>query len=81
MATGQQFAADFGVGFQICACQIFNLDGSFVVFELADEILASADVRPAEKRIGLDLHGTLALGDALAVVLRRVRVRQIGRVG
>ena len=80
MAAGQQFAADFGVGLKAAAGQVFEFDGAFVVVELADEVLAAADMGPAQERIGLQLHGALALGDALAVVGCGVGVGQIGRV-
>src|SRR5208283_1945873 len=68
VAARQQFSAHFRVGLQICARQVFDLDRSFMVVELAHQILPAADVRPAEKRIGLDLHGALTLGHAPAVV-------------
>ena len=81
MAAGQQLAADFGVRLKAGAGQVIEVDGALVVVELAHQVLTPADVRPAKKWIGLQLHGALSLGYALAVVVSGVSVGQIGRVG
>src|ERR1039458_2214884 len=81
VAAGQQLAADLGVRLKAAAGHILEVDGALVIVELAHQELASADVRPAQEWVGLQLHGTLPFGGALAVVVVRVRIGQPGRVG
>jgi hypothetical protein len=78
MTAREQLPADFSECSQAAARQVIKVDGAFVVVELAHQVLAAADVRPAEERVGLQLHGSLAVGDALAVVVVRMGIGQIG---
>ena len=52
-----------------------------MVVELANEEVAVFEAGPAEHGVGLDLHGALAVGGALAVVGRVGGVLEVGRPG
>ena len=80
MPSRQQLAADLCIGRKTAALQVLQLNRPLVVVELTHQILSVANMRPAQERIGLHLHGALSLRHSLAVVLRRVGVRQIGRI-
>ncbi len=80
MAAGQQFAADRGKRLETVAFHIFNGDAALVIIQLADQKVTPREVRPAEKRVGLQLHGALAFDRALSVVMGGFGVGQIGRI-
>ena len=78
MSARKQLTANLTECHQPGAGKICEVDGAFVVVELADEELARTDVRPAKKWIRLQLHGALADDDALTVVRRGMRIGEIG---
>ena len=81
MAARQQFAADFSEGDEAASGEIGQIDGAFVVVELANEKVPVADVCPSEKWVGLNLHGALAGDNTLSVVGPDVAiVGQVGRI-
>ena len=47
MAAREQFAADLRVGRKAAAGHVLNVDGALVIVELAHQILAARNVRPA----------------------------------
>ncbi len=51
-----------------------------MVVELANEVVAALDGGPPEERVGLELHGALALNDAVALVCGFAFAAQVGRV-
>ena len=52
-----------------------------VVVELADEVVAALDGGPAEERVGLELHGALAVDHAAALMARFELLAKVGCVG
>ena len=81
MAPRQQLAAHLCIRRQSAPGQVVKLDRSLVIVQLPHQVLPPAHLRPAQKRIRLHLHRALSFRHALAVVVRRVRVGQIRRVG
>ncbi len=88
MTTRQQLAADGGIFSEATAAQFLKFNRGFVVVQLTDEIVAIGDGGPAEKRIGLPLHGMLALRHTLTLMCRGVgggamdgEIWRIGRAG
>ncbi len=78
MTARQQLAADGGIFGQAATAQFLEIDRCFVVVELADEIVAICNGGPAKKRIGLPLHGTLALSNTLSLMCRGVEAPHRG---
>jgi len=68
VSARESFAADGGILQQAGCLQFGHLDCGFVVVELADEEVAALDGGPTEKRVGLELHGSLALDNAPALM-------------
>jgi len=68
VAAGEEFAAEVGVADEDFGREGLEIDGAFVVVELADEEVAIVEGGPTEEGIGLELHGALAFGDAAALV-------------
>ena len=84
MTARQQLAANGGIFCKAATLQLLESDGCFVVIELADEVVAMCNGRPAKKWIGLPLHGTLTFSNTLSLMCRGGRRRtvycEIGRI-
>ena len=76
VAAGEEFAADVGVAQQAGGGEGVEVERGLVVVELADEVVAASDGGVAEEGVAGELHGTLAVDDAMALVSVRVGVRE-----
>src|SRR5581483_5493068 len=88
MTTAEQLTADGGIFREAAALQLYRIYRRFVIIELPNEVIAVCNCRPAEKWIGLPLHGALAFRNALALMRRRAssgamtrEIRRIRRAG
>ena len=81
VAAGEDFAAEGGVFEQAGGFEVREIDGGFVIVELADEVVAAFDGGVAEEGVGLELHGALAVHDAVALVTGFELLAEIGSVG
>jgi hypothetical protein len=68
MTTRQQLATDRRILREAATLQLLRSDGRFVVIELTDQVVAMCNGRPAEKRVRLPLHGTLAFRNTLSLM-------------
>ena len=68
VTAGQCFAADDGILQEASRLKLAHLDDGLVIVELTDEEVAALDGGIAEEWIGLELHGSLAIDDAAALV-------------
>ncbi len=71
VAAGEHLAADAGVAQQVGDLYLGDVDGGFMVVELADEVVAAVDRGPAEEWVGLDLHGAFAFDDPASLMVGR----------
>jgi len=86
VAAGEEFAANIGVSLKASSGEAGEVEAGFVVVQLADKIVAGltvgvGDGGVTEERVRGELHGALAVDDAMALVGMRVAVRKIERVG
>ena len=77
----QRFSADCGILQQAVSLQLGHLNCGFMVVELTNQEVAALDGGPTEEGVGLELHSTLAIDDAAALMRRHWRLLQIGYVG
>ena len=82
VAAGEEFAAEVGVAEETLWGEGCDVERGFVVVELADEEVAAFEGGVAEEGVGGELHGALAVDDAMALVgVASGAFGKIGRVG
>ncbi len=81
VSAGEEFAAEVGITEERGGGEGLEVERGLVVVELADEEVAAVDGGVAEEGVTGELHGTLAVHGAMALVRVRVAVRQVGRPG
>lgn len=81
VAAGEDLSTDGGVLAEVFGFEFGDVERGLVVVELADEVVEAVDARPAEHGVGLDLHGALAVGGALALVAWLGGVLEVGSPG
>ena len=70
VSPGEEFAADAGILHQAGGLDGRNVERTLVVIKLANDVVATIDLRPAQEGVGLELHGTFALDNTTPLVVR-----------
>ncbi len=82
VAAGEEFAAEVGVAEKAGGGEGCDVERGLVVVELADEEVAALEGGVTEEGVGGELHGALAVDDAMALMgVAGGAFRKIGRVG